>query len=349
MREVYAKSSEVPSIIFDLKGASPYITRLEGGKRQQKVRLGDTISIAFDDAKIKDSGIIFIDKKITKQVNEGDLIYISSSDVILKVTGKSKYIKNGTELNGSSCHDVNNINEYKLNVLRDNIFAFNTIKDLKRSHTQCQDQPPTTEEPNFFDTSCFDSYLDDKIINRQDSINKTYSTIIKRHRSKKIVTEEIKENKKCISNYYLTLATPNFESKYHKRILTQLPRVDKCSIKSTIINCEVVKEGTIDQDHYLIINKQQSQKTKLDPKDIIDLSKLPDLGVNIISCMVDNAEHLLDIKDLLTDEVKNDIKIFAKIETERAVVNFDSILANSDGIIIKLNSFYTKIPKEEVI
>ena len=88
--------------------------------------------------------------------------------------------------------------------------------------------------------------------------------------------------------------------------------------------------------------------TKVDPKDIIDISKLVDLDLSIISCMVDNSEHLREIKDLFTDEKREKIKIFAKIETERAIVNFDSILANSDGIIIKLNSFFTKIPREEV-
>jgi pyruvate kinase len=116
-------------------------------------------------------------------------------------------------------------------------------------------------------------------------------------------------------------------------------------IRNKVIVCEVLKEGTIELDRYLIMDKVD---TKVGPKDIIDISKLIDLDLNIISCMVDNAEHIQEIRDLFIDEVKDKIKIFAKIETERAIVNFDSILANSDGIIIKLNSFFTKIPREEV-
>jgi pyruvate kinase len=60
--------------------------------------------------------------------------------------------------------------------------------------------------------------------------------------------------------------------------------------------------------------------------------------------MVDNAEHLKDIREL----TEGKLKIFAKIESEKAIINFDSILAQSDGIVIKINFSLTKIPKEEV-
>jgi pyruvate kinase len=122
------------------------------------------------------------------------------------------------------------------------------------------------------------------------------------------------------------------------------------NIRNKIIVCEVIKEGIIDLDNYLIIHDKNPNvdSTRIGPKDIIDISKLLNLDINIFSCMVDNAEHIKEIKDLFTDEGRQSVKIFAKIENERAIIHFDSILANCDGIILKLNSFFTRIPKDEV-
>jgi pyruvate kinase len=65
--------------------------------------------------------------------------------------------------------------------------------------------------------------------------------------------------------------------------------------------------------------------------------------------MVDNPQHLMDIHSLFPDDINTHIKLFAKIETEKAIANFDSILLSCDGVIIKLNnSFFTGISKEEI-
>jgi pyruvate kinase len=135
-----------------------------------------------------------------------------------------------------------------------------------------------------------------------------------------------------------------------KRNLVKNTSDNTICLRNKIITCEVIKEGIIDLDHYLIIadNNPLLESSKLGPKDIIDISKLIDMDCNMISCMVDNAEHIKEIKELFPDDIREKVKLFAKIETERAIVNFDAILDNTDGIIIKLNAFFTRIPKEEV-
>ncbi len=104
--------------------------------------------------------------------------------------------------------------------------------------------------------------------------------------------------------------------------------------------------GYLEVNSYLKI-PNRIEKTKLSPKDIIDLSKLPELYINFISCVVDNHEHLQDIHDLIIDEHKKYIKIYSKIESEKGIINFDNILNYSDGIIIELGSI-TSLPIEEV-
>jgi pyruvate kinase len=291
----------------------PYITRLERNKKQIKLECGDSIRIAFDNVKMKDDGYIFVDKRIHGQLNIGDLVYINSSDVILRVSDKFKY-----------CNDkVTNAQHFEQkSSFYDNISAHSEIGNFDL------DLIPVNEEEIIFEANNFDYYFDDKIINRQNSMTKAYKDIIRKcdHRRSSIKSSS---------------ALGSVENSPKKRRNIHIPK-DK-SLRATVIKCEVVKEGVIDLNSYLEFTDSD---TKLDAKDIVDISNFHDFVINFVSCKVNNAEHLIDIKDLLIDQ---ETKLFAKIESEKAIMNFDSILANCDGIIIKLDSFFSKIPKDEVI
>ena len=58
-------------------------------------------------------------------------------------------------------------------------------------------------------------------------------------------------------------------------------------------------------------------------------------------------KELDEIKELIGDK-KDDIIIFSRIETSEAIYNFDSILENSDGIIIQQGLLSSKIPFEDL-
>ena len=80
-------------------------------------------------------------------------------------------------------------------------------------------------------------------------------------------------------------------------------------------------------------------------KDISDMENICNLGVNIITSQINNENVLKELKDLL-GETKT--KIFARIETNEAIVNFDSIIEKCDGIIIDHGFISTSIPYEDV-
>jgi hypothetical protein len=115
-------------------------------------------------------------------------------------------------------------------------------------------------------------------------------------------------------------------------------------MRNSILTCEVMISGHVEINNYLQFSNRLD-RTKLSPKDIIDLSKLDELDISYISCVTDNPEHLIDIREM-TSHFKNKVKILSKIECERAIVNIDSILENSDGIIIESGAISSIVIEE---
>jgi hypothetical protein len=359
LKEVFLKYNEFPTVLFDLKGSVPYITRLEGDQRQVKVKAGETVKITFDNPKIKETGIIYIDKKIAHLLKEGDMVYISSSDVRLKVIRKEKYCHHSVPKRTKSFKEVLKFTtdsfKEELRCIYDQEDSMEDIS-LTKIKEEDSDFSIDQDEQMLFEANHFDSYFDEKIINRQMTMNQTYRNIIKKHdfvKSNENFDKSSQFSFTSSSIIPIILDLLELESSYKiRRNLVKNSSEQILCIRNNIIYCEVVTEGVIGLDHYLIIGGDNSvnrcESSILGPKDIIDISKLIELNVNTLSCMIDNVDHIKEIRDLFPDSIRDRIKIFAKIETERAIVNFDSILAESDGIIIKLNSFFTKIPKEEV-
>jgi len=92
--------------------------------------------------------------------------------------------------------------------------------------------------------------------------------------------------------------------------------------------------------------KQDNYSSKLDVKDITDLEKINELGVNIITTQINDESSFDEIYELLGDK---QMKIFARIETSEAIFNIDSIIEKCDGIIFDHGFISTKIPYEDVI
>ncbi len=118
-----------------------------------------------------------------------------------------------------------------------------------------------------------------------------------------------------------------------------------------MILCEVDHSGSIHLYKKLfLLEKEIVSELGANPigvKDIVDIHKTMNLGINIIAALVNNVDNILEIKELVGDKV-HDLLIFARIETSEAIYNFDSILEKSDGIIIQQGLLSSKIPYEDL-
>ncbi len=68
----------------------------------------------------------------------------------------------------------------------------------------------------------------------------------------------------------------------------------------------------------------------------------------IAASFVRSADHVLDIKKLLSEEKKSDVLVIAKIENSEGVQNFDSIVQVADGIMIARGDLGVEVPLSEV-
>jgi pyruvate kinase len=87
----------------------------------------------------------------------------------------------------------------------------------------------------------------------------------------------------------------------------------------------------------------------LSAKDIIDINKCFTLGINIFSFIINNAQNVSEIKDILGEEQLSNVKIFARLETQESLINFDSILNVVDGIILNHGFKFYNIQYKDVI
>ncbi len=84
-------------------------------------------------------------------------------------------------------------------------------------------------------------------------------------------------------------------------------------------------------------------------QDISDISFGCKEDIDIIAAsFIRSSDHMLEIKQLLIDQKKSDILVFAKIENRLGVKNFDSIIQVADGIMIARGDLGVELPLQEV-
>ena len=100
LKNIFLEKDEIPSIIFQFKGHDILVTKVENIIKKKNFSEGQIIKIKYDDSKNKNEkekekeNIIYIDKKISNFLNEGDIIQFSDSTLLLKIISVEKHTKN---------------------------------------------------------------------------------------------------------------------------------------------------------------------------------------------------------------------------------------------------------------
>ena len=121
---------------------------------------------------------------------------------------------------------------------------------------------------------------------------------------------------------------------------------------------EITKEGVIVEIQNSGILKNQKgvnipdvdvNLPAMTPQDIADISFGCGADIDLIAAsFIRSSDHVLEIKQLLIDQKKSDILVFAKIENRLGVKNFDSIIQVADGIMIARGDLGVELPLQEV-
>jgi pyruvate kinase len=112
---------------------------------------------------------------------------------------------------------------------------------------------------------------------------------------------------------------------------------------------EVHNEGIIKSNKGVNIPNASLNLPAVTSKDIDDIRFGCKHDIDLIAAsFVRCAEHVLTIKNLITEEKKPDILIIAKIENNEGVQNFDSIVQAADGIMIARGDLGVEVPLSHV-
>ncbi len=108
---------------------------------------------------------------------------------------------------------------------------------------------------------------------------------------------------------------------------------------------EIHNEGIIRSNKGVNIPNASLSLPAVTCKDIEDIKFGCHHDIDLIAAsFVRCAEHVLTIKNLITEEKKPDILIIAKIENSEGVQNFDSIVQAADGIMIARGDLGVEVP-----
>jgi pyruvate kinase len=113
------------------------------------------------------------------------------------------------------------------------------------------------------------------------------------------------------------------------------------------VECEVLTEGTLGSRRHINLPGVKVSLPALTAKDIQDVKLGLELGVDFIALsFVREARDLLQLKELFSKDKPP--LVIAKIEDRQAVQNLESIVRETDGIMVARGDLGIEIPYEEL-
>lgn len=114
------------------------------------------------------------------------------------------------------------------------------------------------------------------------------------------------------------------------------------------VECEVLTAGTLGSRRHINLPGVKVSLPALTSKDIKDVRLGLELGVDFIALsFVREARDLMQLRELF-EEGKPHPFVIAKIEDQEAIKNLDSIVQESDGIMVARGDLGIEIPYEEL-
>ena len=113
--------------------------------------------------------------------------------------------------------------------------------------------------------------------------------------------------------------------------------------------CNVITGGFIEDNKGVNVKNYIEDMNYLSEKDIDDIKFAHKMNVDYIALsFISSAEDVMKVNDLLIELDNSHIAIISKIENENALEDLDSIIENSDGVMVARGDLGVEIPLERV-
>jgi pyruvate kinase len=366
INEIFSKHDDVAEILFEIKGPMPLITRIGIGNEFLNLKKGEIIRICYDyRTRIYEEGILYIDKKITNGLTIGDVIFINSSNVKLKVIGfeRSSHQNFTSKKNNFKNFNFSNSSPFLLGrderrlVAEEKKIEHEKNLDYDNYFDDVDESQIIFENQELLNADNFDNNFEEKLKNKQQKMTAIYNNYIRKFSMNK---DDNKTNGDLDRLSVISQISSSMMSEIDPCMILlkkeKLRRASCCSSENSKLSnrlvCEVIQEGVVHKYRTFNIYEKdivfESEIPYIHAKDIVDISKAYSLGVTTISVFANSPENLDEVKEILCEEASKKLKIFSRIETQEAIRNFNNILAKSDGIILHHGLITSVVPFEDV-
>ena len=191
LKILFMEINDKPTVIFDLKGPIPRISKISGSNIQnngKEVKKNQLLKIVYDNPKIDDEDVIHVDKQFFNCLSIGDRIVVDSSNCVLKVICIDRFQRKNSLSKPSGYKSMQKITSEPRN-----------IQEYADLYSECfdiddaQSRPSLSEFPANQDYNSVQSKIEDELdLNvylsadervklKQSNIKHAYQQIIKKH------------------------------------------------------------------------------------------------------------------------------------------------------------------------
>lgn len=245
INSTYANMNETPSIIFDFKGPEIIVTKVQNIHNRKSFNKNQIVNISFDSGcnKFDKANRILVDKRISNLLENGDIIEISDSSIVLKVISIEK-IRKKTNRFGSF-----------LKILEDNSIqnSQNIGKEIRKFNFQ--EKKKITKLTNSNSSSNYNKF-DASKITQQKEFN---SKIIRSHVSSNNIYDLDHRHSKTIDSKLLlendiSLEYQDSNTNFKNFSPPQSPKINKNeNLDLNLSNFKNYERKEDDKDEYRII------------------------------------------------------------------------------------------------
>jgi len=120
------------------------------------------------------------------------------------------------------------------------------------------------------------------------------------------------------------------------------------SAEANNLNCEVEQGGQITEGMRCTFEDVSLDLAVVSQQDVADIMFAAKLGVDFIGVSDCKSRANIDVVRKILEKTNPEISIYAKIENETGVDNFDDILAAADGIVVARGDLLEKMEWEKI-
>jgi hypothetical protein len=179
--EIFKNKSDTPTVIFDLKGPIPRVSKIGNSLSQMEVKKDQLIRIVHENPKIEESDVIQVYKKIANFIEVGDKIIIDPSNCSLRVISVGRYKKRLSIKGFKSMEKLyHNPPNNTFDLFDDNVDEYSCKLSFNDKGLDIIDERDEEREDHHID-DYVDLSLEERLKQRETSMRKAYQNILKKH------------------------------------------------------------------------------------------------------------------------------------------------------------------------